>query len=97
MTDKFENQLMLMSLNFNPRRDNKLERLLASSILASYKRHSNPLAYFYQRKDLHHQLTIMKHIALNKSSLFLEIQKQNTQSLLLFTMIIKTESIYKSN
>ncbi len=33
----------------------------------------------------------------NKSNLLLKIQNQNTQTLQLFSMIIKMESIYKSN
>ena len=40
---------------------------------------------------------IIKQVALNKSSLLLKIQKQKTQTLQLFTEIIKMESIYKSN
>jgi hypothetical protein len=38
---------------------------------------------------------IIKQVALNKSSLLLKIQMQNTETLQLFTMTI--ESIYKSN
>jgi hypothetical protein len=41
--------------------------------------------------------TIIEKVAWNKSSLLLEIQKLNTQTLQLFMKIIKTESIYKSN
>ncbi len=41
--------------------------------------------------------SIIEQIALNKSSLLLMIHKQNTQILQLFTKIIKTESIYKSD
>ncbi len=37
---------------------------------------------------------MIEQVALNKSSLLLKIQEQNTQT---FTKIIKTESIYKSN
>jgi len=40
---------------------------------------------------------ITDQVAANKSRLVLEIIKQNTQTLQLFTMISKTESIYKSN
>jgi hypothetical protein len=40
---------------------------------------------------------IIEQVALNKSSLLLKIQEQNIQTLQLFTMIIKTESVYKSN
>ncbi len=36
-------------------------------------------------------------VASNKSSLSLKIILQNTQTLHLFTMLIKKESIYKSN
>ncbi len=43
------------------------------------------------------KMTIIEQAALNKLSLLLEIQKQNTQTLQLFMKIIKTESIYKSN
>ncbi len=39
---------------------------------------------------------IMKQVALNDLSLLLQIQMQNTQTLQLFTNIIKTESIYIS-
>ncbi len=35
-------------------------------------------------------------VALNKSSLLLKIQMQNTQALQLFTLVIKTETIDKS-
>jgi hypothetical protein len=35
-------------------------------------------------------------VALNKSSLLLKMQMQNTHALLLFTMIIKSETIDKS-
>jgi hypothetical protein len=37
---------------------------------------------------------IIKQVASNKSSLLLKIILQNTQTLQLFTKIIKTESIY---
>ncbi len=40
------------------------------------------------------KITIIEQVALNKSSLLLEIQKQNTQTLQLFMKIIKPESIY---
>jgi hypothetical protein len=40
---------------------------------------------------------MMEQVALNKSSLLPKIQTQSTQTLQLFTKIIKTESIYKSN
>ncbi len=40
---------------------------------------------------------ITKQVALNKSSLLLRIIFQNTQTLQLFTKIIKLESIYKHN
>jgi hypothetical protein len=43
------------------------------------------------------KMTIIEKVAWNKSSLLLEIQKLNTQTLQLFMKIIKTESIYKSN
>ncbi len=43
------------------------------------------------------QHIIIKQVASNKSSLLLKIQKYNTQTLQIFTKIIKTESIYKSN
>ena len=39
--------------------------------------------------------SIAEQVALNKSSLLLKIQKQNTQTLQLFTVIIKTESTCK--
>jgi len=39
---------------------------------------------------------IIEQVSLNKSSLLLKIQMQNTQTMQLFTKIIKTESIYKS-
>ncbi len=41
--------------------------------------------------------TIMNQVALNKSSLMLKTILQNAQTLQLFMMMIKTESIYKSN
>jgi hypothetical protein len=41
-------------------------------------------------------INIMEQVALIKSSLLLKIQKQKTQTLQLFTKIIKTEIIYKS-
>jgi hypothetical protein len=37
----------------------------------------------------------IEQVILNKSSLLLKIQKQNTQTLQLITRIIKTESVYK--
>jgi hypothetical protein len=40
---------------------------------------------------------IIKQVVLNKSSLLLKIQKENSQALQLFTAIIKWESIFKSN
>jgi hypothetical protein len=40
---------------------------------------------------------MIKQVASNKSSVFLNIQKENIQTLQLFTRIIKMESIYKSN
>ncbi len=40
---------------------------------------------------------IIEQVSWIKSSLLLMIQKQNTQTLELFTKIIKKESIYKSN
>ncbi len=40
---------------------------------------------------------MIEQIATNKSSLLLKNILQNTQILQLFTMVIKTESIYKSN
>ncbi len=40
---------------------------------------------------------IMKQVASNKSSLLLTMNLENRQTLKIFTMIIKTESIYKSN
>jgi hypothetical protein len=39
----------------------------------------------------------IEHFALNKSSLLLKVQKENTQTFQLFKKIIKIESIYKSN
>ncbi len=39
---------------------------------------------------------IVKQVAWNKSSLLLNLQIQSTQTLQLFTWVIKTESIYKS-
>jgi hypothetical protein len=43
-------------------------------------------------------LTInIEQVAWNKSSLLMKIQRQNTQTLQLFTEIIKTGHIYKSN
>ncbi len=42
-------------------------------------------------------LCIIKRVASNKSSLLLKIQKLNTQTLQWLTMIIKIESIFKSN
>ncbi len=41
--------------------------------------------------------SIAEQVALNKSSLLLKMQKQNTQTLQLFTKIIKIESICKIN
>jgi hypothetical protein len=40
---------------------------------------------------------IIKQAAWNKSSLLLKILKLKTQTCQLFTMIIKVESVYKSN
>jgi hypothetical protein len=40
---------------------------------------------------------MIEQVAFNKSSLLLKIHKQNTQTLKIFTKIINTESIYKSN
>ncbi len=40
---------------------------------------------------------MVKQVAWNKSSLLLKINFQNTQTLQLFTVIIKTEGIYISN
>jgi hypothetical protein len=40
---------------------------------------------------------IIEQVSWIKSSLLLKIQKQSTQTLELFTKIIKMESIYKSN
>jgi hypothetical protein len=37
------------------------------------------------------------HVASNKSSLLLKLQKLNVQTVQLFTKIIKTESVYKNN
>jgi len=41
--------------------------------------------------------SITEQVASNKSNLLLKILMQNTQTVQLFTEIIKTESIYKSN
>jgi hypothetical protein len=41
--------------------------------------------------------TIIEQVSWNKSSLLLNIQKSNAQIFQLFTMIIKIESIQKSN
>ncbi len=43
------------------------------------------------------EVSMIEQVASNKSSLFLKNILQSTQSLQLFTMNIKTESIYKSN
>jgi hypothetical protein len=51
----------------------------------------------YAEYDYASDIFIIKQVALNKSSLILIIQKQNTHTLQLFTKIIKTETIYKSN
>jgi hypothetical protein len=40
---------------------------------------------------------VIEQVASNKSSLLLKIPKLNTQTLQVFTKIIKMESIYKSN
>ncbi len=42
-------------------------------------------------------VTVFEQVAWNKSSALLQIQIQNTQTLQIFTKMIKTESIYKSN
>jgi hypothetical protein len=41
--------------------------------------------------------SIIKQVASNKSSLLLKIQKLNTKTLQLFIILIKMESVYKSN
>ncbi len=43
------------------------------------------------------KVSCIEQVASNNLSLLLKIQKLNTQILELFTKIIKTESIYKSN
>ncbi len=58
-----------------------------------------PLSHFLLTSVVYNQTSktfIIEHFALNKSSLLLKIQKQNTQTLQLFTMLIKIESIDKS-
>jgi hypothetical protein len=54
-------------------------------ILVNYMR-VNALAY----------PNIIEQVSSNKSNLLLKIQKQNTQTLQLFTAIIKVESVHKS-
>jgi hypothetical protein len=43
-----------------------------------------------------YELSLIEQVACNKSSLLLKIQNLNTQTLQLFAMNFKTESIYKS-
>ncbi len=40
---------------------------------------------------------IIKQVSWNKGSLLLKVQKKNTQTLQLFTVLMKTESINKRN
>jgi len=50
----------------------------------------------YRYTDSKNDCNIIEQVAWNKSSLLRKILKLNTQTLQLFTMIIKVESIYKS-